>query len=28
VELVVSDNHHGIKSALREVLPEAAWQLC
>lgn len=28
VELVVSDDHHGIKQALREVLPEAAWQRC
>ena len=28
VELVVSDDHHGIRSALREVLPEAAWQRC
>jgi len=28
VEFVVSDDHHGIKQALREVLPEAAWQRC
>jgi putative transposase len=28
VEFVVSDDHHGIKAALREVLPEAAWQRC
>lgn len=28
VEFVVSDHHHGIRNALREVLPEAAWQRC
>jgi len=28
VEFVVSDDHHGIKQALREVLSEAAWQRC
>jgi transposase-like protein len=28
VEFVVSDDHHGIKQALREMLPEAAWQRC
>ena len=28
VEFVVSDDHHGIKLALREMLPEAAWQRC
>ena len=28
VEFVVSDNHEGLKSAIREVLPEAAWQRC
>jgi len=28
VEFVVSDDHHGIKAGLREVLPEAAWQRC
>jgi putative transposase len=28
VELVVSDDHEGLKSAIREVLPEAAWQRC
>ena len=26
VEFVVSDNHEGLKAAIREVLPEAAWQ--
>ena len=25
VEFVVSDNHEGLKSAIREVLPEAVW---
>ena len=25
---VVSDNHQGLKAAIREVLPEAAWQRC
>jgi putative transposase len=28
VELVVSDDHAGLTAAIREVLPEAAWQRC
>jgi putative transposase len=28
VEYVVSDNHAGLKAAIREVVPEAAWQRC
>jgi putative transposase len=28
VELVVSDDHPGLTAAIREVLPEAAWQRC
>ena len=28
VELVVSDDHEGLKNAIRETLPEAAWQRC
>jgi putative transposase len=28
VELVVSDDHPGPHAAIREVLPEAAWQRC
>ena len=28
IELVVSDDHKGLKSAVREVVPEAAWQRC
>ena len=28
VEFVVSDNHDGLKKAIREVLKEAAWQRC
>lgn len=28
VELVVSDDHAGLRAAIREVLPEAAWQRC
>jgi len=28
VELVVSDDHPGLTQAIREVLPEAAWQRC
>ena len=28
VEFVVSDDHQGLKAAIREVLPEAAWQRC
>jgi len=28
VELVVSDDHEGLKKAIREILPEAAWQRC
>jgi transposase-like protein len=28
VEFVVSDNHAGLKKAIAEVLPEAAWQRC
>jgi len=28
VEFVVSDNHSGLKQAIREVLPGAAWQRC
>lgn len=28
VELVITDNHHGLKTAVMEVLPEAAWQRC
>jgi putative transposase len=28
VEYVVSDNHGGLKVAIREILPEAAWQRC
>jgi putative transposase len=28
VELAITDNHEGLKRALQEVLPEAAWQRC
>jgi putative transposase len=28
VEFVVSDDHPGLKRAIREVLPQAAWQRC
>src|ERR1700735_3858743 len=28
VELVVSDDHAGLKAAIREILPEAVWQRC
>ena len=28
VELTITDNHEGLKQAVREVLPEAAWQRC
>jgi len=28
VELVVSDDHAGLRAAIREALPEAAWQRC
>ena len=28
VEFVVSDDHPGLKRAIAEVLPEAAWQRC
>src|ERR1700675_2700241 len=28
VELAVSDDHAGLKAAIREVLPEAVWQRC
>ncbi len=28
VEFVVADDHAGLKAAIREVLPEAAWQRC
>ncbi len=28
VELVITDNHPGLKKAVMEVLPEAAWQRC
>ena len=28
VEFVVSDDHAGLKAAIREVLPEAVWQRC
>ena len=28
MEFVVSDDHEGLKRAIREVLPEAAWQRC
>jgi transposase-like protein len=28
VELVVSDSHEGLRRAIQEVLPEAAWQRC
>jgi putative transposase len=28
VELVVSDDHAGLRAAIREVMPEAAWQRC
>jgi putative transposase len=28
VELVVSDDHAGLRAAVREVLPEAPWQRC
>jgi len=28
VEFVVSDDHPGLKQAIREVLPQAAWQRC
>jgi putative transposase len=28
VDFVVSDNHEGLKAAIRETLPEAVWQRC
>jgi len=28
VELVITDDHQGLKKAVQEVLPEAAWQRC
>jgi hypothetical protein len=28
VEFVVSDDHAGLKAAIREVLPETVWQRC
>ncbi len=28
IEYVVSDDHAGLKAAIREILPEAAWQRC
>jgi putative transposase len=28
VELIISDDHPGLRAAIREVLPEAAWQRC
>jgi transposase-like protein len=28
VELVISDDHAGLRGAIREVFPEAAWQRC
>ena len=28
MEFVVSDHHDGLRKAIREVLPEAAWQRC
>jgi len=28
VELVISDDHEGLKKAIREALPESAWQRC
>ncbi len=28
VEFVVSDDHQGLKAAIREILPEAVWQRC
>jgi putative transposase len=28
VEYVVSDNHAGLKAAIREIVPEASWQRC
>jgi len=28
VQLVVSDDHAGLKKAIREMLPDAAWQRC
>lgn len=28
VDYVVSDDHPGLKAAIREILPEAAWQRC
>ncbi len=28
VEFVVTDDHAGLKAAIREILPEAAWQRC
>ena len=28
VELAITDSHEGLKAALQEVLPEAAWQRC
>lgn len=28
VEFVVSDDHQGLKKAIQEILPEAAWQRC
>ena len=28
MEFIVSDNHAGLRSAIRDVFPEAAWQRC
>jgi putative transposase len=28
VELIVADDHAGLKAAIREVLPAAVWQRC
>jgi transposase-like protein len=28
VEFVVSDDHEGLKKAVSELLPQAAWQRC
>ena len=28
VEFVVSDDHPGLKQAIQELLPQAAWQRC
>ena len=28
VELVISDDHQGLKKAIMEIIPEACWQRC